>query len=69
MGAQLANPDKIVVNVMGDAAIGMTGLDLETAARENIPMLTVVKHDEIFSGYYRHMPLAIERFGAARQTG
>lgn len=69
MGAKLANPDKVVVNVMGDAAIGMTGLDLETAARENIPMLTVIKHDEIFSGYYRFMPLAIERFGAARQTG
>lgn len=69
MGAKLANPDKVVVNVMGDAAIGMTGLDLETAARENIPLLTVIKHDEIFSGYYRFMPLAIERYGAARQTG
>jgi thiamine pyrophosphate-dependent acetolactate synthase large subunit-like protein len=69
MGAKLANPDKVVVNVMGDAAIGMTGLDLETAARERIPMLTVIKHDEIFSGYYRFMPRAIERYGAARQTG
>jgi acetolactate synthase I/II/III large subunit len=69
MGAKLANPDRLVVNVMGDAAIGMTGLDLETAAREEIPILTVVKHDEVFSGYYRHMPLAIERYGAARQTG
>jgi len=69
MGARLANPDKTVVNVMGDAAIGMTGLDLETAAREQIPILTVVKHDEIFSGYYRFMPTAIERYGAARQTG
>jgi len=69
MGAKLANPDKVVVNVMGDAAIGMTGLDLETAAREGIPLLTVIKHDEIFSGYYRFMPLAIERYGAARQTG
>lgn len=69
MGAKLANPDKLVVNVMGDAAIGMTGLDLETAVRERIPILTVVKHDEIFSGYYRHMGLAIERYGAARQTG
>jgi thiamine pyrophosphate-dependent acetolactate synthase large subunit-like protein len=69
MGAKLANPDKLCVNVMGDGAIGMTGLDLETAAREEIPILTVVKHDEIFSGYYRHMPVAIERYRAARQTG
>jgi len=69
MGAKLANPDKLVVNVMGDAAIGMTGLDLETAAREEIPILTVVKHDEIFSGYYRFMPESIKRYGSARQTG
>jgi thiamine pyrophosphate-dependent acetolactate synthase large subunit-like protein len=69
MGAKIANPDKLVVNVMGDGAIGMTGLDLETAAREEIPILTVVKHDEVFSGYYRHMPLALERYGAARQRG
>lgn len=69
MGAKLANPDKLVVNVMGDGSIGMTGLDLETAVRESIPILTVVKHDDVFSGYYRHMPVALERYGAARQTG
>ncbi len=27
---------------MGDAALGMTGLDFETAVRANIPILTVV---------------------------
>ena len=42
MGAKLAQPDKFVVNFMGDAAFGMTGLDFETAARSNIPILTVV---------------------------
>ena len=49
MGAKLANPDKLVVNVMGDAAVGMTGMDWETASRNEIPILTVVKHDSIFS--------------------
>ncbi|HAL47099.1 MAG: hypothetical protein CL694_10620 [Chloroflexi bacterium] len=42
IGAKLAAPDKFVVNFMGDAAFGMTGLDFETAARNNIPILTVV---------------------------
>ena len=36
MGAKLAAPDKLCVNVMGDAAIGMTGMDIETAARNRI---------------------------------
>jgi acetolactate synthase-1/2/3 large subunit len=42
IGAKLADPNKFVVNFMGDAAFGMTGLDFETAARSNIPILTVV---------------------------
>ena len=37
MGAKLAAPDKLCVNVMGDAAIGMTGMDIETAARNRSP--------------------------------
>ena len=32
MGAKLAHPDKIVVNVMGDAVRGTTGMDWETAS-------------------------------------
>src|SRR5438093_5110465 len=31
IGAKLAAPNKFCVNFMGDAAFGMTGLDLETA--------------------------------------
>jgi thiamine pyrophosphate-dependent acetolactate synthase large subunit-like protein len=42
MGAKLAAPNKLCVNVMGDAAIGMTGMDIETAARNRIAILTVV---------------------------
>ena len=37
MGAKLAAPKKLCVNVMGDAAIGMTGMDIETAARNALP--------------------------------
>ena len=42
IGAKLADPDKFVVNFMGDAAFGMTGLDFETAVRSGIPVLTIV---------------------------
>ena len=69
MGAKLANPDRLVVNVMGDASVGMTGMDWETAARENIPILTVVKHDSIFSGYDRHIPESIKRYKTSTQKG
>ncbi len=62
LGAKLANPDKLVINVMGDGAVGMTGMDWETAARESIPILSVVKHDSIFSGYDKFIPESIERF-------
>lgn len=42
MGAKLAEPHKLCINVMGDAAIGFTGMDFETAVRERIPILTVL---------------------------
>jgi acetolactate synthase I/II/III large subunit len=69
MGAKLANPDKTVVNVMGDASIGMTGMDLATASQYEIPILTVMKHDSIFSGYDKHIPVAIERYGTSTMEG
>lgn len=69
MGAKLANPEKLVVNVMGDASVGMTGMDWETASRNEIPILTVIKHDSIFSGYDRNIPEASERYRANRQQG
>jgi thiamine pyrophosphate-dependent acetolactate synthase large subunit-like protein len=42
MGAKLAQPDKLCVNFWGDAAIGFTGMDFETAVRERIPILSVL---------------------------
>lgn len=42
MGAKLAAPDKVCINFMGDAAIGMVGMDFETAVRERIPIITIV---------------------------
>ena len=42
MGAKLAQPEKLCINVWGDAAIGFTGMDLETAVRERIPILSIL---------------------------
>lgn len=45
MGAKLAAPDKVCINWMGDAAFGMTGLDFETAVRNDIPIITIVSNN------------------------
>ena len=37
LGARLANPDWLAVNIMGDAAFGMIGMDFETAVRAPSP--------------------------------
>jgi acetolactate synthase-1/2/3 large subunit len=42
MGAKLARPEKLCINVWGDAAIGFTGMDFETAVRERIPVLSIL---------------------------
>lgn len=42
MGAKLACPDKLCINVWGDAAIGFTGMDFETAVRYKIPILSIL---------------------------
>ncbi len=42
MGAKLAEPNKLCINVWGDAAIGFTGMDFETAVRERIPILSIL---------------------------
>jgi len=54
MGAKLARPDHLCINVWGDAAIGFTGMDFETAVRENIPILSI-----LFNNFCMAMELPI----------
>ena len=42
IGTKLGRPDHLVVHLLGDASFGMTGMELETAARMGLPILTVV---------------------------
>jgi acetolactate synthase-1/2/3 large subunit len=51
MGAKLVNPEKLCINLWGDGAIGMTALDLETAAREDIPILSVYLNNYEMASY------------------
>ena len=69
MGAKLAAPDKTVAHLIGDYALGMVGMDIETAVRENIPILTVVLNNSSMAIYsHRSFPVATELFGA-KSTG
>ena len=61
MGARLARPDRLCINIMGDAAFGMVGMDFETAVRCRIPILTVVLNNGLMGGYREWMPDAVER--------
>ncbi len=42
IGAKLGRPDHLVVHLLGDASFGMTGMEIETAARMGIATLTIV---------------------------
>lgn len=63
IGAKLADPDKFVVNFMGDAAFGMIGLDFETAVRSNIPILTVVFNNSTMAIETDAMSLSHDLYG------
>ena len=69
IGAKLAAPERSVINVMGEAAFGMSGLDVETAVRSEIPILTVVLNNGVMTKYDSHMPAATERYGSNRLGG
>jgi acetolactate synthase-1/2/3 large subunit len=64
MGAKLAEPDKTCINVMGDAAIGMVGMDLETAARNRIGIVTVIFNNGIMAIESDSLVDAHTEFGA-----
>lgn len=69
MGAKLARPDRVCINVWGDAAIGFTGMDIETAARENIPILSILLNNGGMATELKNIPNAIRLYDAHRITG
>ena len=69
MGAKLAQPDKLVVNLMGDASFGMTGMDYETADREEIPILTIVLKNSVLGSYINYHPIASKKYDLPSLSG
>ena len=69
MGAKLAEPEKLCINIMGDAAIGMVGMDLETAVRNKIGILTIVFNNGIMAIERDTMPYANEKYGTLSEGG
>lgn len=69
LGAKLASPDKTVINIMGDAAFGMAGLDIETAVRSQIGILTIILNNGVMTHYHAHMPYATKHWGSNKFTG
>jgi acetolactate synthase-1/2/3 large subunit len=64
MGAKAARPDWLCVNIMGDAAFGMVGMDFETAVRAELPILTIVLNNGRMGGYAGYLPVASEKFAS-----
>jgi thiamine pyrophosphate-dependent acetolactate synthase large subunit-like protein len=69
MGARLARPDWLAVNIMGDAAFGMIGMDFETAVRSALPILTIVMNNGLMGGYGKWMPDAVSRYASNELSG
>jgi thiamine pyrophosphate-dependent acetolactate synthase large subunit-like protein len=69
MGAKLARPDHLCVNVWGDAAIGFTGMDLETAAREKIAILSILFNNFSMAIEIPIMPVSQAKYGSTNISG
>ena len=69
MGARLARPDKLCINVWGDAAIGFTGMDFETAVRERIPILSILFNNFSMAIELKVMAVATEKYRSTDISG
>jgi thiamine pyrophosphate-dependent acetolactate synthase large subunit-like protein len=69
MGAKLARPDHLCINVWGDAAIGFTGMDFETAARERIPILSILFNNFSMAIEIPIMPVSQRKYGSTDISG
>jgi acetolactate synthase-1/2/3 large subunit len=69
MGAKVACPDKLCINVWGDAAIGFTGMDFETAVRERIPILSILLNNFSMAMELPIMSVSTEKYRATDISG
>jgi thiamine pyrophosphate-dependent acetolactate synthase large subunit-like protein len=69
MGAKLAQPNKLCMNVWGDAAIGFTGMDFETAVRERIPIMSILFNNFSMAIELKVMPVSTEKYRSTDISG
>jgi acetolactate synthase-1/2/3 large subunit len=69
MGAKLARPEALCINVWGDAAIGFTGMDFETCVRERIPILSVLLNNFCMAIELKVMPVSTARYNSTDISG
>jgi len=69
MGAKLAKPESLCINVWGDAAIGFTGMDFETAVRERIPILSILLNNFSMAIELPIMKTATEKYRSTDISG
>jgi thiamine pyrophosphate-dependent acetolactate synthase large subunit-like protein len=69
MGAKLARPEMLCINVWGDAAIGFTGMDFETAVRERIPILSILLNNFSMAIELPVMKVATEKYRSTDISG
>jgi acetolactate synthase-1/2/3 large subunit len=69
MGAKLVHPEKTCINFWGDAAIGFTGMDFETAARERIPILSCLMNNFSMAIELKVMPISTEKYRSTDISG
>ena len=74
IGAKMAEPEKFCLNLMGDGAFGMSGTDIETAARAEVPITTVLLNNGAMATYSGDLQGVIgrearERYGVSSMQG
>ena len=69
LGAKLAFPEKTCINIMGDLAFGTAGMEIETAFREKLPIITVLLNNSRLGGYSNYMPVASDTYNSNKLTG
>ncbi len=69
LGAKLVHPEKLCINVWGDAAIGFTGMDFETAVRERLPILSILLNNFSMAAELDVMKAATAKFRSTDISG
>ena len=69
IGAKLAHPQRFCLNLMGDGAFGMSGTDIETAVRAEVPITTVVLNNGGMATYPGGFPTARKQYGVSEMYG